>query len=121
MRAFLLLPIAAILATLPFVESRPSPAADSSSMALPQFDSSGALLRPTNFDHWLFVGSNIGMTYSDDHRRAPANFTTFTLSPKPSTPIAPPVNSPKKPHSSSSSISPPRRPASIKAAILKAK
>ena len=67
MRAFLLLPIAALLVTLPFVESCSSAAPEAPSMPLPQFDASGALLRPTNFEHWTFVGSNIGMTYSDDH------------------------------------------------------
>jgi hypothetical protein len=82
MRAFLLLPIAALLATLPFVESHSSPAAESPSMPLPQFDSSGALLRPKNFEHWVFVGSNIGMTYSDDHPQGPGEFHNVYTQPE---------------------------------------
>ena len=82
MRAFLLLPIAALLATLPFVESHSSRAAESPSMPLPQFDSSGALLRPKNFEHWVFVGSNIGMTYSDDHPQGPGEFHNVYTQPE---------------------------------------
>jgi Cytochrome P460 len=29
----------------------------------PQYDSSGALLRPRNFETWVFVGSSTGLTY----------------------------------------------------------
>jgi len=82
MRAFLLLPIAALLAILPFIESHSPVAPDSPSMPLPQFDSSGALLRPKNFDHWLFVGSNIGMTYSDDHPQGPGEFHNVYTQPE---------------------------------------
>ena len=74
MRALLLLPLAALLVTLPFVQSGSSSKPDASSMPLPQFDSSGALIRPTNFEHWTFVGSNIGMTYSNDHQQGPGEF-----------------------------------------------
>jgi hypothetical protein len=82
MRAFLLLPIAALLATLPFVESHSYPAPDSPSMPLPQFDASGALVRPINFEHWTFVGSNIGMTYSDDHPQGPGEFHNVYTQPE---------------------------------------
>jgi hypothetical protein len=82
MRAFLLLPIAALLATLPFVESRSSAAPDSPSMPLPQFDSSGSLLRPKSFEHWLFVGCNIGMTYSNDHPQGPGEFHNVYTQPE---------------------------------------
>ena len=82
MRAFLLLPIAALLASLPFVESHSSPAPDSPSMPLPQFDASGALLCPTNFEHWTFVGSNIGMSYSDDHPQGPGEFHNVYTQPE---------------------------------------
>ena len=75
MRAFLLLPLAALLVTLPFVHPAPTVApADSSAMPLPQYDSTGALLRPKNFEHWTFVGSNIGMSYEENHPRGPGEF-----------------------------------------------
>ncbi len=82
MRAFLLLPLAALLATLPFVASHSLAAPDSLSMPLPQFDSSGLLLRPKNFEHWIFVGSNIGMTYSDDHQQGPGEFHNVYTQPE---------------------------------------
>lgn len=72
MRAFLLLPLAALLATIPFVPL--ASVADSSTMPLPQYDSSGALLRPKNFEHWTFVGSNIGMSYEANHPQGPGEF-----------------------------------------------
>jgi hypothetical protein len=74
MRAFLLLPIAALLATMPFVNAGSSAAPDSSSMPLPQFDNSGALLRPKNFEHWVFVGSNINMSYDAGEHKGPGEF-----------------------------------------------
>lgn len=82
MRAFILLPIAALLATLPFLESRSSARPDVSSMPLPQFDATGALLRPINFEHWTFVGSNIGMSYSDGHAQGPGEFHNVYTQPE---------------------------------------
>jgi len=82
MRAFLLLPIAALLATVPFIESRSSATPDSPVMVLPQFDASGALVRPRNFEHWTFVGSNIGMSYSDNHQTGPGEFHNVYTQPE---------------------------------------
>ncbi|HEV2488260.1 MAG TPA: cytochrome P460 family protein [Candidatus Acidoferrales bacterium] len=36
-----------------------SPSADN----LPQYDSSGALIRPRNFESWVFVGASTGLSY----------------------------------------------------------
>jgi len=74
MRIFLLLPIAALLAAVSFVNPNSPSAADTSTMPLPQYDSSGALQRPKNFEHWTFVGSNIGMSYDTDHPQGPGEF-----------------------------------------------
>jgi len=74
MRAFLLLPIAAVLATVPFVHTGTSPAADSQTMPQPQYDASGELLRPKNFEHWTFVGANIGMSYDTGEHKGPGEF-----------------------------------------------
>ncbi len=41
---------------------RPQSAPQEQSTA-PQYDSSGALLRPRNFETWVFVGSSTGLTY----------------------------------------------------------
>jgi hypothetical protein len=81
MRAFLLLPIAALLAALTFLPPSPS-APDAPSMALPQFDASGALLRPKNFEHWTFVGSNIGMSYDPGEQKGPGEFHNIYTQPE---------------------------------------
>jgi len=80
MRAFLLLPVAALLATVPFVSSPSSP--DVSTMPLPQYDSSGALLRPKNFEHWTFVGANIGMSYDTNNPKGPGEFHNIYTQPE---------------------------------------
>jgi hypothetical protein len=82
MRAFLLLPLAALLVTLPFVNSGSSAPAQSSAMALPQFDATGALLRPKNFEHWTFVGSNIGMSYDPGEQKGPGEFHNIYMQPE---------------------------------------
>lgn len=74
MRAFLLLPLAALLATIPFMHSASVALPDSTTMPLPQYDPTGALLRPKNFEHWTFVGSNIGMSYEENHPQGPGEF-----------------------------------------------
>jgi hypothetical protein len=81
MRAFLLLPIAAVLATLPFLPpSSASP--DAPTMALPRFDASGALERPKNFEKWTFVGSNIGMSYDPGEQKGPGEFHNIYTQPE---------------------------------------
>jgi len=42
-------------------------------MPLPEYSADGALLRPTGFDRWVVVGTSIGLSYSDDAPRDPAN------------------------------------------------
>lgn len=74
MRVFLLLPLAALFATIPFVNVGSSPAPGSPGMPLPQYDPSGALLQPKNFEHWTFVGSNIGMSYDPGEHSGPGEF-----------------------------------------------
>jgi Cytochrome P460 len=81
MRAFLLLPIAAVLATFPFLlTSSASP--DGPPMALPQFDASDALQRPKNFAKWTFVGSNMGMSYDPGERKGPGEFHNIYMQPE---------------------------------------
>ena len=74
MRAFLLLPLATLLATLPFVYAGSNAAPDSAAMPLPQFDNSGALIRPKTFEHWVFVGSNMAMSYDPGEHKGPGEF-----------------------------------------------
>ena len=81
MRAFLLLPIAALLATVPFLlTSSASP--DAPPMALPQFDASAALQRPKNFAKWTFVGSNMGMSYDPGEHKGPGEFHNIYMQPE---------------------------------------
>jgi hypothetical protein len=81
MRAFLLLPVAALLATFPFEPPSPS-APGTASMTLPQFDASGALVRPKSFEHWTFVGSNIGMSYDPGAQKGPGEFHNIYTQPE---------------------------------------
>ena len=81
MRAFLLLPVAALLATFLF-EPPSSSAPGTASMALPQFDASGALVRPKSFEHWTFVGSNIGMSYDPGAQKGPGEFHNIYTQPQ---------------------------------------
>lgn len=82
MRAFLLLPLAALMVTLPFVKFGSAAAPDSSAMPLPQFDNSGALLRPKNFDHWTFVGANMNMSYDPGEHTGPGEFHNIYTQPE---------------------------------------
>jgi hypothetical protein len=82
MRAFLLLPIAAILATVPFIPAGKSGSPETPAMLQPQYDSSGALLRPKNFEHWTFVGSNIGMSYDEGAQKGPGEFHNIYTQPE---------------------------------------
>lgn len=82
MRVFLLFPLAALLVTLPFGNSPSAASIDTPSMVQPQFDSTGALLRPKNFDHWLFVGSNIGMSYDSGEAKGPGEFHNIYMQPE---------------------------------------
>ncbi len=82
MRAFLLLPIAALLATTPFAGTSPAPTPNGSTMVQPQYDSSGALIRPKNFEHWTFVGANIGMSYDQEAPKGPGEFHNIYTQPE---------------------------------------
>jgi len=79
MRVFLLLPVAVLLATIPFVKVASPGAANPTAMTLPQYDSLGALLQPKNFEHWTFVGSNIGMSYDTGEHKGPGEFHNIYL------------------------------------------
>lgn len=46
-----------------FSSSRDRLTASESKSAAPRYDSNGALLRPRNFETWVFVGSSTGLTY----------------------------------------------------------
>ncbi|MFO0919627.1 MAG: cytochrome P460 family protein [Planctomycetaceae bacterium] len=50
-----------------------STAAAVSDMALPEYDSSGALLRPIDFEKWVVVGTSVGMGYLDGEKADPNN------------------------------------------------
>jgi len=74
MRLFLLLPLAAVLAAILVLQVGSTTAPGPSAMPLPQYDSTGALLRPKTFEHWTFVGSNIGMSYDTGEQSGPGEF-----------------------------------------------
>lgn len=49
----------------------------------PRYDSTGALLRPENFETWVFVGSSTGLTYeSAIQAKGPGNFHDVYLRPE---------------------------------------
>ncbi|MGH9735938.1 MAG: cytochrome P460 family protein [Candidatus Acidiferrales bacterium] len=48
----------------------------------PRYDSHGALIRPRNFETWIFVGSSIGLTYEPGIRtHSPGEFHDVYLRP----------------------------------------
>lgn len=47
------------------------------SMALPEYDKDGKLLRPVGYEKWVVVGTSIGLGYSDGDRKDPNNPGTF--------------------------------------------
>ncbi len=49
---------------------------------VPQYDKSGALIRPKNFEHWTFVGANIGMSYSEGQSSGPGEFHNIYMQPE---------------------------------------
>ena len=49
----------------------------SGEMSQPRFTPSNALLRPEGYRHWMFVGANYGMGYTEGDAKAPAKPTTF--------------------------------------------
>ncbi len=50
-----------------------------SGMPLPEYDGSGALVRPTGFENWMFVGANIGMSYSEEESKGPGEFHSIYM------------------------------------------
>ena len=59
---------AAALATAGAVQDKPAPAARSTAVSSsigPRYDKDGALLLPADYRRWIFVGSSLGMSYSD--------------------------------------------------------
>lgn len=42
-------------------------------MPLPEYDQSGALLRPVGFEKWVVVGTSVGLGYSDGEKPDPGN------------------------------------------------
>lgn len=48
----------------------------------PQYDKDGALLRPTNFYSWVFVGASIGLSYSKDTQSGPGEFHNVYTQPE---------------------------------------
>src|SRR5262249_12080602 len=67
---------AALIAVMLFAADKKSPAekpAAKTAMALPEYNKSGALLRPINFEKWTVVGTSIGLGYEDGPKLDPDN------------------------------------------------
>ena len=58
--------VAALLGMVVFASAASE--APKSGMAVPEYDSAGALLRPRAFYTWVFVGTSIGLNYSENGR-----------------------------------------------------
>jgi hypothetical protein len=72
-----LLALVGAIAWLAFV-----PSATTQSSAPPQYDSSGNLLRPVGFETWVFVGSNLGLTYKGESESGDQEFHNVYMSPQ---------------------------------------
>lgn len=73
-----LLPVALLAASGPAAVVE----ADSKEMATPQYDKTGALVRPKGFEQWMFVGANIGMSYSEGASANPGDFHNIYTQPE---------------------------------------
>jgi hypothetical protein len=53
-------------------------------MATPQYDEKGALLRPTGYERWVFVGASLGLRYDkdDQHSDGPGVFLNVYTQPE---------------------------------------
>ena len=49
------------------------PAAPKPAMPLPEYDQTGALLRPVDYEKWVVVGTSIGLGYEDGKKADPDN------------------------------------------------
>lgn len=70
--AVVLLVVAGVL-SVPSTHKTAAVAA-ASGMPVPQYDAGGALIRPKGFEDWMFVGANIGMSYSKEDSKGPGEF-----------------------------------------------
>lgn len=53
------------------------------SMAVPKYDEDGALLLPTDYDDWVFVGASIGLSYSEKQNHdSPGLFHNVYMQPE---------------------------------------
>lgn len=65
--------------------SKASSARSPAGMSLPEYDQSGALLRPTGFEKWVVVGTSVGLGYDDGEKvdpRNPGQFHNVYLQPQ---------------------------------------
>jgi hypothetical protein len=46
-----------------------------------RYDKNGLLFLPQGFERWVFVGSNIGLQYKDNHRPGPPRFHNIYIDP----------------------------------------
>jgi hypothetical protein len=63
----LIISAAAATATVAAVQGKPAPAARSAAEGSvgPRYDKDGALLLPDDYRKWIFIGSSLGMSYSE--------------------------------------------------------
>ncbi len=62
----------------------PVPAAlgAATAMALPQYDEQGRLVRPSGFERWMFVGTSLGINYSEKPEPGPGQFHNVYVQPQ---------------------------------------
>lgn len=52
-------------------------------MVQPEYDEKGALLRPEGYERWIFVGTSLGITYSEDApKNGPGEFHSVYVQPE---------------------------------------
>ena len=66
------------LTALCFALTGSGPAAKSQPADDPQYTASGDLVLPTGFETWVFVGSNLGLSYTPDAAAAASDTTAAT-------------------------------------------
>lgn len=67
---------------LPGIRSRTRVRAGQEQSSAPQYDASGALIRPKNFETWVFVGSSTGLTYEPGMSKGAGEFHDVYIRPE---------------------------------------
>ena len=83
MRVYTVIIVCALGLVILGVRQTRSDNSDMDSMAKPKYAEDGTLIRPEGYRSWVFVGSSLGLSYSENTRReGPGNFHNVYIQPE---------------------------------------